>query len=1355
MNEQTASKPFLPRRRWPFVVVAAVALPLAASVWLGASETGFRFLCAGLAWISDGRLQIEAPEGRLLGGWRVQSVRWLDDAHDVELRRLQVSWTPRELLRGRLAIERIEADNLRIFSAPSSTPATMPDSLQLPLPVRIVRIVRIERLAVGALQSGKPDANPAILASNVEATLGSDGGQYRLDRLQARVGALELVADATLAANPPYDLKAAAIVSGNALDQSFELDLRGSGPLAQLGVEGEVVAGADADGGNAKAAGSLRALLTPFAERPLASLTMHFTGIDPAVFAPDVPHALLDIDAMLQSKSADGSAVSGELSVSNQRAGALDQQRIPVERLQTGLDLQDGRLAFPDLTLAMSGGGRFKGRGAVVDRRLELDLDAHAVDARALHGDLLPTRLAGSFRAQLGSERQNFDLKLRDAQYAIDARANVADEAVEVARLHLSTGDARLSAQGRLALTGEKRFTAQGELRNFDPARFFKTKSPLRSLFNADLAASGALGPALELALTFNLRDSRLGARKLGGKGVIDLRGQHLRKIDVDLDAAGNRLNAVGAFGRPGDLLRLRLQAPRLETIGLVGLAGDARADIVVGGTAENLEFSGELQSEQLRLAESLMSHGLSFHGQLAAGSQGRLRGQLRCTACEMPVQGIPALAVDLDVEGVRSQHRLAGLLGLAEEQDRRRELRFALDGGLKAQSAHGTGAASSISWNGVLSELTLGSRDAANTEPLLRLTAAAPLSLGRSNIAFGPATFDGLVGDLRIEQLALDKGEWQTAGRWQRIRPQALLAEFPSLHSGLTALSAANPQPLVLSGEWAFALDGRPTTLPVGRMVVTRESGDLIFGNLALGLSEARVQANLGEGRLVAKGLLRGERLGEISADFAAPSARGPDGGIAALIDPAAAWTGRLQASVPDVGWLGALIGEGWQTAGNLHGEMRLGGTPAQPQLSGEWRGDALALRALDLGMRLERGKALAEITPERLLLRELAFDSEFAPLPAALKRDQNIDAASLTGKPGRVEASGELAFATAAKGGDARLNVRLDRLGVVQKSDQWIALSGDGELRVGEQTLNVGGKLRVDAGLWSLAEAGRPRLSDDVVIRQTQTAADKSQVARRLSLDIEAALGRSVHFRGAGVESRLAGQIRVRSDDAGLPRASGSIRTVDGRFDAYGQKLGIQRGIINFQGAIDNPGLNILAVRENLPVEAGVEVTGTALRPSIRLVSTPDVPDTEKLSWLVLGHAPEQQGAADGGVLLAAARTILGGQDGGVLRQLQRGLGIDEFGVSTGEIGGYGNQPTSRVASSSGFSGSQTVSGQIVSVGKRLSSNALLSYEQSLNTSDSIVKLTVNLNRRFSVVGRAGSESALDFFWHYRFGK
>ena len=47
------------------------------------------------------------------------------------------------------------------------------------------------------------------------------------------------------------------------------------------------------------------------------------------------------------------------------------------------------------------------------------------------------------------------------------------------------------------------------------------------------------------------------------------------------------------------------------------------------------------------------------------------------------------------------------------------------------------------------------------------------------------------------------------------------------------------------------------------------------------------------------------------------------------------------------------------------------------------------------------------------------------------------------------------------------------------------------------------------------------------------------------------------------------------------------------------------------------------------------------------------------------------------------------------------------------------------------------------------------MLSYEQSLNTTESIVKLTVNLNRQFSLVGRAGTESAVDLFWNYSFGK
>jgi translocation and assembly module TamB len=225
-------------------------------------------------------------------------------------------------------------------------------------------------------------------------------------------------------------------------------------------------------------------------------------------------------------------------------------------------------------------------------------------------------------------------------------------------------------------------------------------------------------------------------------------------------------------------------------------------------------------------------------------------------------------------------------------------------------------------------------------------------------------------------------------------------------------------------------------------------------------------------------------------------------------------------------------------------------------------------------------------------------------------------------------------------------------------------------------------------------------------VIKRQGTAPAKVPAPARLLSLDLDADLGRHFHFRGAGVESRLVGAVNIRSDGTGCAAGDRFDPHQDGRFDAYGQKLEIERGILNFQGLIDNPGLNIRAVRGNLPVEAGVEVTGTARRPVVRLVSDPEVPDAEKLSWLVLGHAPDQQGGQESAVLLAAAQAILGGQDGGPLKAMQRGLGIDEFGVSSGRSMAPAERQTSRIASTTGFGASDTTTGQIVSVGKRLSS-------------------------------------------------
>ncbi len=186
-----------------------------------------------------------------------------------------------------------------------------------------------------------------------------------------------------------------------------------------------------------------------------------------------------------------------------------------------------------------------------------------------------------------------------------------------------------------------------------------------------------------------------------------------------------------------------------------------------------------------------------------------------------------------------------------------------------------------------------------------------------------------------------------------------------------------------------------------------------------------------------------------------------------------------------------------------------------------------------------------------------------------------------------------------------------------------------------------------------------------------------------------------------------------------------------------------------------MNNPGLNIRAMRRNQPVEAGVSITGTARRPIIALVSEPPVPDAEKLSWLVFGEALDQGGGIDYGTLLTAASTILGGEDGGgagkVLRDIQETLGVN---VSMGRSS-QGGGPRSQVADSSGFGpGGGSASSQVLRVGARLARGLSLSYEQSLTGAESVVKLTLALSRRLSLVGQAGTDNAIDLFYNFRFG-
>jgi len=193
---------------------------------------------------------------------------------------------------------------------------------------------------------------------------------------------------------------------------------------------------------------------------------------------------------------------------------------------------------------------------------------------------------------------------------------------------------------------------------------------------------------------------------------------------------------------------------------------------------------------------------------------------------------------------------------------------------------------------------------------------------------------------------------------------------------------------------------------------------------------------------------------------------------------------------------------------------------------------------------------------------------------------------------------------------------------------------------------------------------------------------------------------------------------------------RGDGTIQVEKGRYAAYAQTLDIERGVLRFAGPIDNPGLDVLAVRKTPDVKVGVQVGGTVQRPLVTLYSDPAMPDTEKLAWLVLGHGLENSGQQEFVLLQVAAGALLSQAESVNLQaKMAETLGIDSFDVRAGS--------------------SESLTSTVVSVGKRLSSRATLSYEQSLDGLSQVVKVLYQLSTHVRLEAQAGQPSSFDAFY------
>ena len=909
---------------------------------------------------------------------------------------------------------------------------------------------------------------------------------------------------------------------------------------------------------------------------------------------------------------------------------------------------------------------------------------------RDLYGTVVAT---GAISGTMDAPRTTFEVNAKGLGWTPAARAANAG-------LLRAAGEAWLTAPAK---DGKRtvEVTAKGNAAGFNPAAF---GSPLAGSINGTFDAGGRLGADWRGTLNLALQPSTLANSPFWGYAKLAADARHVSNADVDLHVGPNVVTAKGSFGAGADVLDWRIDAPQLQALG-PNFGGVLRGSGSVSGTMDMPSLKAALEGQNLRFS------GQQLKTLRATASVGSGRGASDPLVADIEATGFSSGETRVDTARLQSSGtRGAHTLRFAA---RKTNGNTAGDASGEVQGGWNAGA-----WTGTVASLQNKGLYAFTLQaPVPLRIAGAPGSgvmglLNPQTVSLRNAVIRLPNGTVSIESLDKDGLHWTSKGKAAGV-PLHYLAQFsPAVRESLRG-------DLTLGGEWALDMRGAANAGAVpsltGMLHVFREKGDVIAGAdvpVVLGLRVLDLRADIVGGAMRTQLNIDGTRTGRATVDATAQLVQG-------RISTASPLKLTANADMTSIAWLAPFAGQpGLELDGALKLALTGAGTIGVPTLNGTVNGDNLAVRWAEQGVKLRNGQLRAQLAGDQMLLQRLSFD----------------------GVQGRATADGSVRFS----GGEATMQLKLvaDKLEILSRPDRTVVVTGESTLVRDAKRFHIDGKIKADRALVELAPQGRPTLSDDVIVigRTKQGIVEKQPPAPSIPLtfSIEADLGDQFRLRGMGIDAELTGDVRLHSSPRG-PRANGGIRVVQGTYKAYGQNLTIERGVLTFSGPYDNPALNIRAVRRRpegdqlseTNVEAGVEVRGTALSPVAKLVSTPNVPDSEKLSWLVLGHGMDAVAGNEAGVLTAAAGALLGGKGGGFQSRIANSLGLDELGLSQAK----GLEST------------------VVTVGKRLSSRAYLSFEQGATSASSLVKLRYKLNTKWTLQFQTGTNTALDVLYTWAF--
>ena len=224
-------------------------------------------------------------------------------------------------------------------------------------------------------------------------------------------------------------------------------------------------------------------------------------------------------------------------------------------------------------------------------------------------------------------------------------------------------------------------------------------------------------------------------------------------------------------------------------------------------------------------------------------------------------------------------------------------------------------------------------------------------------------------------------------------------------------------------------------------------------------------------------------------------------------------------------------------------------------------------------------------------------------------------------------------------------------------------LEVAPDLKISLKNDKLAIAGNVHIPRGDITVRELppSTVKVSDDTVIIGSQTEEGKPPMA--MAMDINVVVGEDkLNFSGFGLTAKVQGQVHI-GDNLDT---RGELWLNDGRYRAYGQKLDVRRARLLFAGPLDQPFLDIEAIRKTGDVVAGIRLSGSAEQPTTQIFSEPAMSQEQALSYLVLGR-PLSTTGEDNNMLAQAALGLGLMGSAGVTSDLAKNLGIQDFELDT----------------------------------------------------------------------------------------